>query len=236
VLDVGVGRLAQQVAREEQPRGDARRLQVVDQRAAAEARVRADRHREAEPRRVGVGGRVGQDEDVLQVAQRLAQERVVGAPRGDELVEALQLRVADRGLHVGRLQVVAQVRVHVLVVIALGERAEALGEALAAGVVAARVTPAVAAPVADDLDDPLHDPAVGQDRAALARRDVVGGVERQRRQLAERADRLAVVGGAERVAAVLDQQQAVAAAEVGDRAEVERVAERVGDDDRARLV
>jgi hypothetical protein len=45
-----------------------------------------------------------------------------------------------------------------------------------------------------------------------------------------------VVGGAERVAAVLDEHQAVAAAEVDDRAEVERVAQRVGDHDGARAV
>ena len=47
---------------------------------------------------------------------------------------------------------------------------------------------------------------------------------------------LAVVRRAERVAAVFDQPEIVLAREVGDRVQVERIAERVGDHDGARAV
>ena len=64
-----------------------------------------------------------------------------------------QLRHADGRLHVGELQVVADVRVGVLVVVAVGQVAELPVEALAAGVVLARLAPAVAAPVAERFDE-----------------------------------------------------------------------------------
>ena len=52
---VGVGGLAQQVAAEELPRVDAALVQMGDQVAAGEARVRADRDRKPEPARLGAG-------------------------------------------------------------------------------------------------------------------------------------------------------------------------------------
>ena len=60
----------------------------------------------------------------------------------------------------------------------------------------------------------------------------MGGIETQRADVAKRPHMLAIDGGAERVAAVLDQEQAVTIAQRADRAHVERVAERVGDHDR----
>ena len=62
--------------------------------------------------------------------------------------ELLELRAADRRLHVGDLQVVADVAVDVLVIVSDRQRAELLAEAGAAGVVLAAGAVTVAAPVA----------------------------------------------------------------------------------------
>jgi hypothetical protein len=102
-------------------------------------------------------------------------------------------------------------------------------EALAARVLGAGLAPAVTAPVAEGLDELLQHRPVGQHGAALAEGDLVGGIERERGQVAERADRAAVPARAQSVAAVLDQPQSVALAERRDGVEVERVSERVGD-------
>jgi hypothetical protein len=62
---------------------------------------------------------------------------------------------------------------------------------------------------------------------------VVRRIERERRQLAERAGLAAAIERAVRVAVVLDQPEVVLSAEGGDRVEVERIAEGVGDEERA---
>ncbi len=78
-------------------------------------------------------------------------------------------------------------------------------------------------------------PRADQHAAALAGRDVVRGIERDRREVAERAGVPAVVGRPERVAVVLDEPQPVLARTARmHRVDVERVAERVGEHHRAR--
>ena len=233
VGDIGVGRLPQQIAAEQLARVDAAGVQVGDQVAAAEPGVGPDGDGEPEPARLGAGRRLGQDEHVGVLGQRLAQEGVVLAPGGDEVGQPVELGEADRRLHVGRLQVVPDVRVDVLVVGAVRERAVLAREAQAARVLGAGPAPAVPAPVAERFDElPKHGP-LHEHGAALAERDLVGGVERERRQVAECADGTAVPVRSERVAAVLDQPQVVPLAERRDGVEVERVAERVGDHDGA---
>ena len=88
---------------------------------------------------------------LLQVFEALVEAAEVGFAGGGEFVELVELGEPDRGLHVGDLQVVADVRVDVLVVVAARQLAELLVEALAAGVLFARLAPAVAAPVAERL-------------------------------------------------------------------------------------
>ena len=105
--------------------------------ARAERRPGPDGDREAEPARVGAGRRLGQEEDVGEVGQPLMQPAEVPPARLDEARELAELRHADGRLHVGELQVVADVRVDVLVVVAVGQLAELPVEALAAGVVGA---------------------------------------------------------------------------------------------------
>ena len=147
----------------------------------------------------------------------------------------VELGKADRRLHVGDLQIEAEMRVRVLVVVAVGQVAELPVEAALAGVVVARLAIAVAAPVAEGFHRPLERRVPGEGRAAFAHGDVVGGIEAERADIAERADVAAVEGGAERVAAVLDQEQVVALGDLGQARRVEGIAERVGDHDRPRL-
>ena len=234
VLDVLIRRLAKQVAREQLTSGDTARLELVAQFVARDRRILAQADRKAEPGRARAGRRLGQHQHVLQAGEALSQPAVVVGAARDKAVETLELDGADGGLEVGRLEVVADLRVDVLVVVAGRKRAVLLGEPLAAGVVAAGVAPAVPAPVADRLGHAPERGALHQDRAALPGGDLVGGIEGERREVAERPDRAPVVGPAEGVAAVLDQHQLVAAAERLDGLEIERVAQRVGDHDRAR--
>ena len=107
-------------------------------------------------------------------------------------------------------------------------------EPLPAGVVFARLAPAVASPVAEGLDEDLQFGPVGDDAAALAHRDVMGGIEAERRQAAERARLLSVIERPECVAVVLDEPQAVLRSDTRDRFEVEGVPERVRDEDSPR--
>ena len=133
----------------------------------------------------------------------------------DEVRQFLQLDPADGRLDVQRLEIVAQVRIDVFVVVALGQLAQLPLEAFAAGVVHAAGAPAIAPPIAEALDDgfeleALHD----VDRAALAHGHMMGRIKRLRGKIAEAARQLAVVSAAQGVAIVLDEPQLVLVAEV----------------------
>ena len=71
----------------------------------------------------------------------------------------------------------------------------------------------------------------GRDRAALARRDLLVRVEGPGREMAVRAERLALVPGAERLARVLDEREPVPVADRAQLVELARVAEDVDGDD-----
>src|SRR5262249_60930814 len=100
-----------------------------------------------------------------------AQERPVSSAGLDERGQLRELRDADGRLHIGDLQVVADVREDVLVVIAEREVAELAREALPAPVVLTRRAPAVATPVAARLDQDLELGPVREHGSALAHRD-----------------------------------------------------------------
>ena len=100
------------------------------------------------------------------------------------------------------------------------------------GVLLAGLAPAVAAPVAEGFGDLAECGVAGQHGAAFAHGDVMGGVEGQRGEVAEGAHLAALPGGAEGVAAVFHQPQAVGLGEGTHGIEVEGVAEGVGDHDR----
>ena len=74
----------------------------------------------------------------------------------------------------------------------------------------------------------------GRDRAALAGRDLLVRVEGPGREMAVRAERLALVPGAEGLARVLDEREPVPVADRAQLVELAGVAEDVDGDDRLR--
>lgn len=98
-----VGRLAREVAPEQQARGDSVRFEVRDHLIAGERRVLAHADRETEPTRVGAGCWFGQDEEFRHLAQAFGEGAGIAAACFDEAIELFELRDADRGLHVGEL-------------------------------------------------------------------------------------------------------------------------------------
>ena len=71
----------------------------------------AQGQREAEPRRIATGRRAWQDQLLGAAGQALTEPGKITLARIDEVVEAIHLRQGAGGLHVGDLEVVAQVRV-----------------------------------------------------------------------------------------------------------------------------
>jgi len=205
-------------------------------------------HEEAEPTRLAVGRGFDKLPVVFQTSQELAQQSPVAPAGRDEGRQLRELNPADRGLDVGGLQVVPDVAVHVLVVVAFGEGLVGvvsglarLGgpvplEPLAAGVVLAAVARAVAAPVAEARGGELEPRVGGVHRAALAHGDVMGWVEAGRTEMAEGPGESAPIEAPESIAVVLDQVEVVRPAELPDGIEIERVAQGMGEHDGPRLV
>ena len=210
-------------------------VQVQDQLLPLELDVRGERDREPEPARVCV--RVDRRQpQLLVVGQPVGQIGVVATAHGDEVVQLLQLSHATRGLHLRDLQVVAHMREHVLVVIAVRQSLELLAVPLLAGVVLARLAPAVPAPVAEGFHQPGELGVVDDHRPAFAHRDVMRREEGQSSQVSEGADVLVAPACAQRVTAVLDQPQVVLLGQGCDLFQIERVAHGVGYEDRLGLV
>ena len=154
-----VGRLAQQVAAEQQPRRDLALLEVP-RSSSLRLNGASGPHgeREAEPARVACSAspRAGRRTPRAAASPSCRRCEVrAAAPRRSRgsLSSCATPTAACMSVD---LQVVADVRVDVLVVVAVRQVAELPVEALAAGVVLARVAPAVAAPVAERLDERLE--------------------------------------------------------------------------------
>jgi hypothetical protein len=107
VFDLLVRRLPEQIAAKQQPRPDASRLEMLDQLVPSDGAVFPDRDREAEPARIGIRSRLRKDEKIREVLKPLVKVLEVLAPAADEFRELCELRDADSRLHVGELQVVA---------------------------------------------------------------------------------------------------------------------------------
>ena len=231
MLDVQVGRLSDQVAAKEKSRGDLPVLEVGDGFGARERCVLAYRHRKAEPARVRAFGGSRQDQVFVHVRKPFVKKGEVAPAGFDESRHLVQLRQPDRRLHVGDLQVVADVRIGVLVVVAERQLADLPTESLSTGIGLSWIAPAIAAPVAVGVDQHLEQPSVLEHAPALAHGHVVSRVEADGRQVAERPDRPALVSRPQRVAAVLDQPELVALCKGGHGIQVEWIAERVGHHD-----
>ena len=157
----------------------------------------------------------------------------------DEGGQLLELCAADRRLHIRDLEVVAEVRVDVLVIVALRQFAVLSVETVAAEAILARRADAVAPPVAQRTQDAEEQSVLRIDGAALAHCHVVRWVEARRADVADRS-RIALpavnlIARAERVAIVLNEPKPMLFAKCLDRPKVERVAERVREHDGTRL-
>src|SRR5450759_2373906 len=75
-------------------------------------------NQEAKPRGQAAGCRVGKEKQVRQPSQTLVQEREVVLSCNREIVKLSHLSQTYGCLHVCHLEIVSQMRVHVLVVIA----------------------------------------------------------------------------------------------------------------------
>src|SRR6478735_4534059 len=247
--DVGVGQvtgdaiflaahvgLAGKIAAEQEPRANLHRVEILRELLAREVDARPYRQREAKPGRIAIWGSFGEDEEVLKLLERVDQQFEVAAPRLDEAFQMVKLGETDCRLHVGDLQIIADMAVGVFMVISGRKIAKLAAKALAASIVLARCAPAVAAPVAHRFNDALQSRLVGEHGPAFSHGDVMGGVEAQCSDVAEGADVLAVVCCAKRVATILDDPKVVLLRNSHDFAEVERVPQRMSDHDRVRLV
>ena len=72
-----------------------------------------------------------QHEHVLKMLQAVPQVLPVSPTRRDELVKPLELGEPDRGLHIGDLQIIAEMRIGVFVIVAERQFAELPAEPLA---------------------------------------------------------------------------------------------------------
>ena len=122
-----------------------------------------------------------EDQPVFVPLQGGGQPGMVSLSRLDESRKLLELGGADGGLHVGDLQIEADVAVDILVVVTEREGPELLGESLAAGVVLASRAVAIAAPVADTAGNPSQVFIAGDDGTPFAHGDVMGGVKTETR-------------------------------------------------------
>src|SRR5581483_7426905 len=124
---------------------------------------------------------------MLERLQAVCQVGEVSTASGDEGWQFRQLGHADSRLHVGHLQVVTEVRINVLVVIALGQGAEAPPESFATGVRPARAAIAVPTPIAERLGDGGKLLVTGVERPPLTSSHLVGRIETRRGQIAKTA-------------------------------------------------
>ena len=106
---IRVGRLAQQVAAEQEAGADSVVFDVLNQFQSTEGRVGSHRDCKAKPTRIRVGGCLGQDEYVFKLLEPVVQALPVVAAGVDEAWEFLKLGHANSGLHVSHFEVVANV-------------------------------------------------------------------------------------------------------------------------------
>src|SRR5690606_21713544 len=218
-------RLAGQVSGEQQARANPLLVQIAQQLDTLDTAPVAQSDREAEPGRIATRCGLRQDQLISAAGQTLAEPVEIAFARRDAVSQTVHLRQGAGGLHVGDLQVVAQMRVGVLVIIAFRQVAQLPAEAFAAGVVFAWCAVAVTPPVAEGFNDALEQWAVGEYRPAFAHGDVVRRVKTQGADITETTDLSTFVERAQRITAILDQPQAMAVAEVANDLEVEGIAQ-----------
>ena len=176
--------------------------------------IRSSRQRDDvdEPRALVIRVVVAGELEPLDVCEQLAVARRRGAPKVEDLGKLLELPDADRGADV--VDPVVEPEPRVL------EPPSAVRASLV--------------PEADE--EPVLLLRMRRHHPALARRDLLVGVEGEHGGRALRADGLALVPGSERLACVLDEHQPVPVADRPELVELARVAVDVDGDDGLRAL
>jgi hypothetical protein len=150
----------------------------------------------------------------------------------DERGKLFQLGTADGRLHLGRLQVVAEVGVDVLVVVAGRQLAELLGKTLFTGVVPAGGAPAVTTPVTEGFNQPLEGDVIGVDRPTFTHGHVMGRIEAGGTQVPDGAGvapcTALKITGTKSIAVVFNKPETVPVAECPHGGQIEGIAEGMG--------
>ena len=250
-----------QVAREQHAGLHTLLLDIAHQRIAVHAFPAGDQ--ETEPAGIGIRAGLRKDQAVLRSLQRRLQKSKVLFPALHEGGEFLQLGAADGSLHVRGLQVVAEVGIDVLVVVALRQLPVLSVKTVAAEIVHAGGAHAVPAPVPHGADDAVQQRIPRVDRAAFSHGHVMGRIEAGGADIAHGACQIGPggtgspavhsgcsgvlscrgagnilaqrVGAAQGVAVVLHQPETVLHAEGLHCREVKGVPQRMGDHHRLRL-
>ena len=155
--DAGIGRLPEQIPAKQQPGCNLLGFKMGDDLRPCEWRVRADGDREAEPAWLRVRRRFRQEEEILETRQSLPQRAEVAVSRLDEMRQLGHLRKSDGRLHVSHFEVIADVRVRILVIVPAGQFAQLPLETLSTGIVFTRLAPTVPAPIAERLDQSFQE-------------------------------------------------------------------------------
>src|SRR5688572_7026452 len=124
MLEVEIGGLPGQVAAQQQAAVDLSLLEKELEASPFRGGPVAKRERITEPRRLGTRQGARKQEPVGKRAECGVQAAEVVHPPRVKAVESLELRKPERRLHVGDLEVVAQMAENVLVVVSLRHRAE----------------------------------------------------------------------------------------------------------------
>jgi len=156
-----------QVAGEQQTGLHIMRLDVACNRVTVQSAFRTDRNQETKPGRTAVLSRFGQNDLISNRLQSSAQAIPIVTAALNEGGELLQLLTANGSLHICNLQVIAEVAVYILVVIAVGKLTVLAFKAVLAEVVLTGGADAVTTPVTVAEDQAVQLGVVGIDTAAL---------------------------------------------------------------------
>src|ERR1700733_10489079 len=160
---------------------------------ASEGRCGFHRDWKAEPAGVRIFASLRQDKKFLQRLQCGLQVGEVLFASRNKLRKFCDLRYTEGRLHVGRLKVVAHMRVGVLVIVTARQCSQLPLKTLTAGVIYSRLAPTISSPVAEAIDQHFEGGLVGKHRAALAHCDVMGRIKTHCRNITEGPDLLTLV-------------------------------------------
>lgn len=146
VADLFKAGLTRHIAGKEQASADFVGIEVLEQIFPVIMRIEGQQI--AEPGGIAAGGRPGQlQRAAIQCSQLFTEQGEIASARSGKVIQAFELLQSHGGLHVSDLEVIAQMRIDVFVIVPLWQQRELPLKTSFAAVVPARGTPAVPAPV-----------------------------------------------------------------------------------------